>query len=238
MKAIPTDAPPHPLAPHSTGSARYRSEHWTRSRSAAAAARGSSAHTNTRVLRCPFPRVPTEPAAKPSERNPSVRGCAGMRQKILYEPQPGAFPQPTKISHAPREPPYPTTPPNQRSGRTPLLSGVPVPPSPTASPRYPPAEPRCAAAAGRERPAPVLSWLPAPLSLPDSPALFRPVGKCKPSRLCVPRSPRTAPFCLPGGRNRLGPWRVPGELFWMCLTRSSTQLFTEAGPLETLLIQE
>lgn len=32
--------------------------------------------------------------------------------------------------------------------------------------------------------------------------------------------------------------RAPGELFWMRLTHSSTQLFTEAGPLETVLTQE
>lgn len=82
-------------------------------------------------------------------------------------------------------------------------------PAPPLHPRHPPwgrapHSPRCAAAAGREHPAPALPWLRSLLLLPDSPALFRPVQKSKPPRLCVPQALthppcRLRPSVCPGG---------------------------------------
>lgn len=73
-----------------------------------------------------------------------------------------------------------------------------------------PRSPRREAAAGREHPAPALPWLLSLLPLPDSPALFRPVQKSKPLRLCVPQA-LTHPPCrlrlsvCPGGTGKARP---------------------------------
>lgn len=77
----------------------------------------------------------------------------------------------------------------QLSGATtPLGTALPHRCTPAPPPGRAPRSPRRAAAAGREHPAPALPWLRSLLPLPDSPALFRPVQKSKPPRLCVPQA--------------------------------------------------